>query len=76
MPVAKVIPFPPRHRCVSASSPTPFVSEYLTRPLRTEAEARAQLNRPRIPRAKSLLECIAEQTGIDRAFAKLIGGGQ
>jgi hypothetical protein len=35
--------------------PEPFVSEYLTRPLRTEDEARAQLNRPRIPPARGLV---------------------
>lgn len=52
----------------------PFVSEYLTRPLRTEDEARAQLNRPRIPRAKGLLEMIAEQSGIDAAFRRIVGG--
>lgn len=57
-----------------ASAPQPHVSEYLTRPLRTEEEARAQLNRPRIPRAKGLLEMIAEQSGIDAAFRRIVGG--
>lgn len=47
-------------------------SSYLNQPLRTEEEVRAKRG-PRIPRAKGLLELIAEQTGIDRAFAKLIG---
>ena len=57
-------------------APQPYVSEYLTRPLRTEDEARAQLSRPRIPKARGLLDLIAEQTGLDRNFAKLFGGGQ
>ena len=57
-------------------APQPYVSEYLTRPLRTEDEARTQLNRPRIPKARGLLDLIAEQTGLDRNFAKLFGGGQ
>ena len=57
-------------------APRPYVSEYLTRPLRTEDEARTQLNRPRIPKARGLLDLIAEQTGLDRNFAKLFGGGQ
>lgn len=55
-------------------APQPYVSEYLTRPLRTEDEARAQLNRPRIPQAKGLAQLIAEQTGLDRTFARLFGG--
>ena len=59
-----------------STSPAPFVSPYLERPLRTEDEARAQLSRPRIPKARGLLDLIAEQTGLDRNFAKLFGGGQ
>ena len=55
-------------------APAPFVSPFLELPLRTEEEARAQLNRPRIPRAKGLLEMIAEQSGIDAAFKRIIGG--
>lgn len=54
--------------------PKPYVSPYLLQPLRTEAEARAQLNRSRVPKAKGLAQCIAECTGIDAAFRKLIGG--
>lgn len=49
-------------------------SPYLNQPLRTEEEVRAKRG-PRIPRARGLLEMIAAQTGLDRAFLKLIGGG-
>jgi hypothetical protein len=55
------------------SSPNPFVSPYLLQPLRTEAEVRAARS-PRIAPAKGLAQCIAECTGIDAAFRKLIGG--
>ncbi len=57
-------------------APEPFVSEYLTRPLRTEDEARAQLNRPRIPKARGLADLIAEQVGIDHMFVKLFGSNK
>ena len=52
------------------SSPNPFVSPYLLQPLRTEAEVRAA----RMPQAEGLLQCIARQSGLDRAFAKIVGG--
>ena len=53
--------------------PQPYVSPYLQQPLRTEAEVRA-LREPRQPKVKGLLDLIAEQTGIDAAFRKLMGG--
>lgn len=48
--------------------------ERMAESTRTEDEARAQLNRPRIPRARGLADLIAEQTGIDRMFARLFEG--
>jgi len=58
------------------AAPQPYVSPYLQQPLRTEDEVRALRNQPRIPQAKGLAQLIAEQTGLDRTFAKLFGGGQ
>lgn len=54
-------------------APQPYVSPYLQQPLRTEAEVRAA-REPRIPRARGLLEMLAEQTGLDAAFTKIVGG--
>lgn len=57
------------------SSPNPFVSPRLVELAaqvgkRTEAQARAA----RMPQAEGLLQCIARQSGLDRAFAKIVGG--
>jgi hypothetical protein len=52
------------------------VSPYLNRPLRSEAEVRALRNEPRVPKVKGLADLIAEQTGLDKTFARLFGGGQ
>ena len=49
--------------------PKPYVSPYLQQPLRTEAKVRAA----RMPQAEGLLQCIARQSGLDRAFAKIAG---
>lgn len=59
---------------LAVTSPAPYVSPYLQQPLRTEDEVRALRNQPRIPQAKGLAQLIAEQTGLDRTFAKLFGG--
>jgi hypothetical protein len=38
------------------TSPNNFVSQYLTRPLRSEAEVRALRNQPRVPKALGLID--------------------
>jgi hypothetical protein len=63
---------PALSRAAPATASEHFVSEYLTRPLRTEAQARAA----RIPKARGLADLIAEQTGIDRMFTRMFGGTQ
>ena len=52
--------------------PKPYVSprlERMAQSTRTEAEVRAA----RMPQAEGLLQCIARQSGLDRAFAKIAG---
>ena len=53
--MSNVIQFPKPADPLDVLVAPPFTSDYLTQPLRTEDEARAQLNRPRIAPVQSPL---------------------